>query len=207
MLIYLTQEIFIAASPISNLPFFTHTARSPLGVNFTRGSQVTKILLAITRKRQTLGGRSSPTHLRLAITSCLPWFSVNTNCRVFWAASIAVNTRVDGLANLSISLKTFFAGTLIRSWSKSFTHSIGRTWRRSTRILSLASAALFSVAQLAVTHGCPIPHHTLAVGFTRHTFAKGELLVTPGTCVASIARAAPIPIDAAVAFPVHTVTL
>lgn len=32
-------------------------------------------------------------------------------------------------------------------------------------------------------------------------------LVTPGACVASIARAAPIPSDAAVAFPVHTVTL
>lgn len=43
------------------------------------------------------------------------------------------------------------------------------------KFLTLASAALFSVAQLAVTHGCPIPHHTLAVGLTRHTFTKGEL--------------------------------
>lgn len=43
------------------------------------------------------------------------------------------------------------------------------------KFLTLASAALFSVAQLAVTHSCPIPHHALAVGLTRDAFAKGEL--------------------------------
>lgn len=55
MLIYLTQEIFIATSPISNLPFFTHTAGSALRVDLTGGSDVAQVLPAVTGKRQTLG--------------------------------------------------------------------------------------------------------------------------------------------------------
>jgi len=66
----------------------------------------------------------------------LSWTSVNTNCRVFWAASVAVNTRVYGLANLPISLKSFFAGTLILLWPENLTFSEGGARRRSTRILS-----------------------------------------------------------------------
>lgn len=83
-------------------------------------------------------GHSSDPYRLLTCCYCpyLSWTSVNTNGRVFWAASIAVNTRVYGLANLPISLKSIFAGTLILSWSKNLTYSEGGAWRSSTRIQS-----------------------------------------------------------------------
>lgn len=90
--------------------------------------------------------------LALCYHPYLSWTFVNTIRWVFWAASIVINTRVYGLANPPISLISFFARTLILSWSKKLTYSKRGAWRRSAGILSWketrgvrVSAFLFSV--------------------------------------------------------------